>query len=112
MGANLQSGFNGEVGVEHGAAFGGELCATGWGTVEQKRRGIAQHNRISVKHGQIQIETLDVDVNEARTVKTAEVSLGGDRVKTAFVQDGNRLRISLMETLRLSAGETLEIEVA
>jgi non-lysosomal glucosylceramidase len=94
--------------AEFRAAF---IAAEGWGTVEQKRSGKAQKNRITLMHGQIQFETLRVDVPEARTIKTAEVSLGGNRVKTAFAQDGNRVRITLIESLQLSASQTLEIEI-
>jgi non-lysosomal glucosylceramidase len=95
--------------AEFKAAF---IAAEGWGTVEQQRIGAAQKNRITLKHGQIPIETLNVDVPEDRTIKSAEVLLDGNRVQTAFAQDGNRVRITLIESLQLPAGQTLEIEIA
>ncbi len=95
--------------AEFKAAF---VTAGGWGTVEQIRSGGGQENRITLEHGQIQIEILCVNVPEARSIKTAVVSLAGNRVKNAFAQDGHRLCMTLNETLQLSAGETLEIEIA
>jgi uncharacterized protein (DUF608 family) len=82
-------------------------AAEGWGSLGQRRQERAQEDRIAVKHGQVRLRQLVVEVPaEAKDVR-AHVTLGERELKAETSKDGARVTLTLAAPSVVSAGQTL-----
>jgi hypothetical protein len=89
------------------AAF---TAAEGWGLFRQERHRRSQRCEIQVRHGQVAIKSLALDVQGHP--RSASVRIGHRRIaqRYARVRDG-RLVITLRDRVTVERGETLAIRI-
>lgn len=96
------------------AAF---TAAEGWGTLEQKREGGKQTQRIEVRHGKLRLRTLAFELEKelprlkVNVVNNGTVVADADPPSTPATQGvlGKRVVVTLKKELLLATGASLEI---
>jgi uncharacterized protein (DUF608 family) len=86
-------------------------AAEGWGSLVQRRGERGQENAIAVKHGQILLRVVALQVPEKVTVRETRVSVGDRMVKAeSHLDDQARtVTLRLAGPVMLQAGETLTV---
>lgn len=84
-------------------------AAGGWGTYQQQRAPGTQTHRLDVKHGQVPVRTLILEVASGVQVQGVEAKYGTRPVPAQAVQDGSRVEVTLGEPLRVDAGSALDV---
>ena len=90
------------------AAF---TAAEGWGTFAQQRSGKTQRNSVSVKHGQLCLKKISLEVPAGMQVHASIVKLAGKPVVAMFKQDGVRVTVELKERITVLEEKTITIEM-
>jgi non-lysosomal glucosylceramidase len=85
------------------------VAAQGWGLFEQKVRGEKQTERLSIQHGEVQVQALVFAIATKKTPGKVDVKYGGKVWPATLAITGDRVTITFQNPLRLRAGETLEI---
>jgi hypothetical protein len=91
------------------AAFTG---AEGWGTISQKRQGGKQTNQIEIKWGTLKARTIALQVAENTKVDSVSAKVAGKSLELTFTQDGDRVTIALADTIEVTVGDVIEVELA
>jgi hypothetical protein len=87
-------------------------AAEGWGSYTQQRTGTTQTSIIDLKYGQLQLNTIVLDVPGNSAVKEISITREGtDRIGLSFNQQGSRVTIKPTKSLMVAAGETLRIKI-
>ena len=85
--------------------------AGSWGTIEQTRQDQRQTNRITVKWGDLRLNTLAVELSDGKRVKDVSATIGGEVLSAHNDQSGQCLTLIFDHQVSLSAGQTLELVV-
>ena len=88
------------------AAF---TAAEGWGTLSQTRQAVVQTQRIEVRWGQLNLQSLAFEVPEGQPVRGVSLTCGPQTLEAEHRQDGRRLELRLKKPLTLREGETLTV---
>ena len=88
------------------AAF---TVADGWGTYQQAAEPAAFKAQISLKWGQVRLQTLAVVPGENYTPTQASVTIGDQTLPATMKFQKGRAEVTLGSPLELHAGESLEI---
>ena len=83
--------------------------AEGWGTYSQKAEGKGQSSAIAVKWGQLKLKTLVLAAAEAPA--EVKVKAGDKAVAATQAYADGRVTVTLSDSVTLTAGQTLEIEI-
>jgi non-lysosomal glucosylceramidase len=86
--------------------------AEGWGSLDQRRTGTAQRNRIEVKWGGLRLKTLAFELPLGVTLKATTVTVGEKRVAVSALQTGRRVEVTLAEEAALRAKDVINAELA
>lgn len=86
--------------------------AEGWGTLSQTRRDGGQTNRIEMKWGTLRLQSLAIETEHPGELKQLHLRVGEGGMEGKAARQGRRCVIALSEPVVLTAGDTLEIEVA
>jgi non-lysosomal glucosylceramidase len=90
------------------AAF---TTAEGWGSFIQERNGARQVETIDLKWGKLTLKTLAFDVEDAKTVSSVTVSVGGREVRSSHSLEKMRVRITLDPSVTLRESERLQVDI-
>lgn len=85
--------------------------AEGWGTLRQKRRDRLQTNRIEVKHGQLVVSEVKLDLPEGSQLASATVRQGGEPIPLVTHQDRATVKLQFQPAQVIPAGQALEVEL-
>ncbi len=86
-------------------------AAEGWGSLRQRRAKRAQENALAVKHGQVNLKELNVEVPAGAKITEANLELDGRSVTARHNQDGRRVTLILANPFVMQAGQTLKIKL-
>jgi uncharacterized protein (DUF608 family) len=86
-------------------------AAEGWGLFVQKREAAAQHERIEIRHGSLQLKELVFEIPSNAKEPKAKVAIGGRGVNTTLRRNGSAIRLVLTEPARVTEGQAVEVEV-
>lgn len=86
-------------------------AAEGWGNITQTRDGKAQTNTIALSYGILKLNTITVNVNDRINVNSIELKLNGKIIKSSYEQDGQKIKISVDNTILLRAKDILDINL-
>jgi hypothetical protein len=84
----------------------------GWGTVEQKRDGQTQSQRIDMKYGTLRLRSLGCELAAGTKPTTVRVTVGEQELETQHKLQDGRLTITLALDLILEAGHALTVRIA
>jgi len=87
------------------AAF---TAAEGWGTFNQSRTKFTQKSEISLRYGQLAVQTIALDAGP-HPPKAAGVFLGDKKLAAKTAVEGNRLLVLLTEPVTIKTDETLRV---
>ncbi|MGA2243882.1 MAG: GH116 family glycosyl-hydrolase [Verrucomicrobiota bacterium] len=90
------------------AAFVG---AEGWGTYRQQRGPAGQSHEIDIQHGQLQVQTLALELAPDARFKTVTAYQGSRPIPAQATQNGARVEISFSGRLAIKPGDPLEIRL-
>ena len=90
------------------AAF---TAAEGWGTFAQQRDGAAQHEKIRVRWGRLNVKSLAFAVPKDFYTVSAFVTLDGKEIPSDRTLRNGRLEITLKEKLLVSEDQTLSVTI-
>lgn len=87
---------------------------SGWGSVAQQRDNRSQRNRIEVRYGEVNVQTLAVALPAAKSFDNLRLSLIHKRanIKTSASIAERNCVVRLESGLRLRANEDLRLEIA
>ncbi len=88
------------------AAF---ITAEGWGSFSQAVKESKFAASLELTYGKLALNELVVHALPGTETHQAQVLLGGRAVASEFSEDGDRLRVRFTKTLRLVAGQKLDI---
>jgi non-lysosomal glucosylceramidase len=80
--------------------------ARGWGTIEQTREGSNQKNGIHVKHGELDLRELALELPSKAHTPTIQVDLAGQSRQAQLRQHGSRVEVLLADPIVVRAGES------
>jgi len=86
-------------------------CAEAWGTFSQQRDDLSQHANIDLKWGQLRLQHVALTVPESRNIARCEAKVGDDLQAVSFKQEKDRVEVTFEESLLLSAGSALRIQL-
>ncbi len=86
-------------------------CAEGWGTFSQQRDDLSQHANIDLKWGQLRLQLVVLTVPESRKIARCEAKVGNDVRAVSFKQEKDRIEVTFAESLLLSVGSALRIQL-
>ncbi len=81
----------------------------GWGLFVQKREGNAQHERIELRHGRLQLAELVFEVPSTEKEPAVHVRVGDRAVNASLKRDRTEVRLSLAESARVLEGQAVEV---
>lgn len=87
-------------------------AAQGWGSFTQKRSAQTQTASIELKWGKLSINTLALELPEGKIANVTQVECAGRRIKAKLQRDGQRVTLTLKETICLTPNQSLEIRMA
>ena len=95
----------------------GDFCAAftsarAWGTFSQKRLGNTQRERLELCWGKLAVQRLAFDIPAGKTPYAVKVMVNGERTKTVYDMQENRVRISLPSRLAIAAGQEIRIDIS
>ncbi len=90
------------------AAF---TSAAGWGTIRQQRDDRTQTNRVAIKHGQLRLKTLALNIG-GRAVSKVTVSLGDAPLAATMKVVAQTARIELREEVTLEEGQEIRVALS
>ncbi|MHB9007157.1 MAG: GH116 family glycosyl-hydrolase [Limisphaerales bacterium] len=85
-------------------------AAGGWGTYSQKRVPGNQNHRLEVKHGQVRLRTLVVELPANASLRTVVVTVGNQNVSAEGRVAGSQVEIALATDAILVPGTVLEVD--
>lgn len=88
------------------AAF---TCATGWGTLTQKREGNRQVVTVTPKWGDVKVKRLTIRALDGVAGESAELSIGGRSIAAAVTSQGLQTDIELDEPVVIETDQTLAV---
>ena len=91
------------------AAF---TAAEGWGTFTQQRKSGKQMHTLAVAWGRLRLKSLAFALADGLTARSAQVTLDGRRMASAFTQQGNRLLLTLPADVLVNVHQKLKVTVA
>ncbi len=91
------------------AAF---TAAEGWGTFTQRREGSTQIDRLDVRWGKLQLQTLAFDLPRDARAKTVTVTVAGKPMEVSFTPRDNRVIVTLKKNAVIAASETMQVRMA
>ncbi len=86
-------------------------AANAWGTIDQRRDGKQQTNRIDVQWGELPIQTFACEVPTGEQVRECTVTGGSGQVSVTVSQDGARVLLTFAEPIRIGCGESLLVSL-
>jgi non-lysosomal glucosylceramidase len=86
-------------------------AAEGWGTLEQRRQGREQTNRVEVQWGRLRLRTLVLSVASGIQATSVTVRRGREELKSTWKQVGDRLELALTKEAVLGAEHGLQVTV-
>ncbi|MHB8953403.1 MAG: GH116 family glycosyl hydrolase [Pirellulaceae bacterium] len=86
-------------------------AAEAWGSLDQKRSGDLQTNRIEVCWGALSVKTLAFALPPGRQVRACQVTVEANQPATTIVQEGTRVLINLTEPIRVARGESIMVQL-
>jgi hypothetical protein len=84
-------------------------AAEGWGTYRQARAGTRQTHEIEIKQGQLQIQTLALELAPGARLKDASATHGGSPIPLQSTQNGARVELSFSARLTVKTGSQLAV---
>ncbi len=87
-------------------------AAGGWGTYKQQRTGRTQFHSLELKHGNIRVRTLAVELAAGANVSSVTVIIGGRILPAKVTQNGSRVEVTFDENQLLTANAKLEVSIA
>jgi hypothetical protein len=92
------------------AAFTG---SEGWGSFRQERTRDAQHETIELRWGHLSVKSLAFAIPETWRSASATVLYGPETVRRQNLTpaEHGRVAIDLTDTIRLAAGDTIEVQI-
>jgi hypothetical protein len=85
--------------------------AEGWGTYRQQRGPAGQSHEIDIQHGQLQVQTLALELAPDARFKTVTAYQGSRPIPAQATQNGARVEISFSGRLAIKPGDPLEIRL-
>ena len=89
------------------AAF---TAAQGWGAFTQQRNRAQQTHIITIKSGQLVLQTLAFDVPATASVTALSVTLNGAPVSASMSQSGNRITVTLSARQTIPANQNFVVQ--
>ncbi|MEE9367810.1 MAG: GH116 family glycosyl-hydrolase [Pontiella sp.] len=100
-------GFSPKITPEHfKAPF---VTAEGWGTFSQKVQHGKLEDSILMRWGRLRVQT--VALQAPKTVKSVEVTIAGDKVRSKYKITDNQVLITLQKPVTLSEGQQMNIYI-
>lgn len=90
------------------AAF---TSAEGWGTYSQVRNDNHQQHTIKFKYGTLLLNTFSFENLLHKKIKMVLVKWNGGKISAGFQEDRERIVISLTKSVRIKAGEEIQIHI-
>jgi len=87
------------------------ITAEGWGTFTQKRKGKAQAESLSLKYGQLNLRQMAFSLPAEKRANSVSAKIGGDVIKLDHRMKEDRVLITLAQTVIVTAGQPMEIEI-
>jgi uncharacterized protein (DUF608 family) len=87
-------------------------AAEGWGTLEQKREGQVQTQRIELKHGTLRLRTLAFELAPGAKPTAVRVTVGDKEFESEHKLESGRLTITLALDLVLEVDHALAVKIA
>lgn len=91
---------------EHVSFF---TAAQGWGIFSQRCTKRTQSCRIEVKHGKVEIGTLQFAIPEGMRVTSITVQVGRKPIKALFKQDGEDVTVELQQRIEVRENQALTV---
>lgn len=85
--------------------------AEGWGTFAQQRTDKTQTVSFELRHGKLNLSTLETDLPEGITAKETDVTINGNEVTATNEQQGSTLIIRFEHPVVIQAGQQLEAKI-
>ncbi len=104
-------GFNPVHQPEKHASF--VALADGWGVFEQKIEGNRQIASLFLAYGKADLSELGVNLPAGvKSINTIQVTRGKDQLASETRLEGSRLSVALKDSLKLTAGERVTVEIS
>jgi len=87
-------------------------AGSGWGLYSQKRTGAALSARIGVSWGEVELQTIELDVPSDCACASAHARLGGRDLTVSASREADRVVLVLDKPVKIGTGEALELGVA
>ena len=84
-------------------------AATGWGSLEQRRQSATQHNRITVRHGRVELSQLTLERQDDAPTTTT-VRLNNRDVETEITRTGMTVTLKFANKMTINNGDTLSVQ--
>ncbi|MDR1981522.1 MAG: hypothetical protein LBQ39_07890 [Tannerellaceae bacterium] len=85
-------------------------AAEGWGSYTQKQSDGAMECVLEARYGQVRLNSFSVDAPKGRKIKAANASLNGQAIPSKWKQEGDRVLVSLQNSLIIQAGEQFTLD--
>jgi hypothetical protein len=82
-----------------------------WGLFTQKRQDSTQHERLEIRHGQLQVRELVFECPPAPANLGATVRLAGRESPSSIRRDGPEVRLTLPSLTKVNEGQAIEVEL-
>ncbi len=86
-------------------------AAEGWGVYSQTREAKAQHHRIELKYGQLNVQQMMCEVPKFQKVEAIRVQVQGAEISTRFAVHEGHVSVSLPQPITLKSGQGLQWQV-